>query len=109
MQRTGVLVATTLTVIVIGFPLTILLVLDPSASQASCESGGSPTGPGPAKVPGIPERFLPIFEAASQLFALGGDGWAYLAALNYAESEFGTDNGAGTGVLSGSNYAGAMG
>ena len=109
MQRTGVLVATTLTVIVTGFPLTILLVLDPSASQASCESGGSPTGPGPAKVPGIPERFLPIFEAASQLFALGGDGWAYLAALNYAESEFGTDNGAGTGVLSGSNYAGAAG
>ena len=36
MQRTGVLVATTLTVIVTGFPLTILLVLDPSASQASC-------------------------------------------------------------------------
>ncbi|MGH2869000.1 MAG: hypothetical protein ACRDNK_15760, partial [Solirubrobacteraceae bacterium] len=36
-------------------------------------------------------------------------GWAYLAALNNAESTFGTNNGPGTGVLSGSNSAGAAG
>ena len=60
-------------------------------------------------MPGVPQRFLPIYEGAAQQFGLGSDGWAYLAALNYAESSFGADNGPGTGVLSGSNYAGAAG
>jgi hypothetical protein len=92
--------------LVIGVPLMILLALDP-ASASSC--GGTPSGPGPARVPGVPQRFLPIYEAAAQQYGLGSDGWAYLAALNYAESSFGTDNGPGTGVLSGSNYAGAAG
>ena len=59
--------------------------------------------------PAIPQKFLPIYEGAAQQYGLGSDGWAYLAALNYAESSFGTDNGPGTGVLSGSNYAGAAG
>ena len=75
--------------------------------HAAC--GGTPTGPGPASVPGVPQSFLPIYEGAAQQFGLGNDGWAYLAALNDAESSFGTDNGPGTGVLSGSNYAGAAG
>lgn len=44
MQRTGVLVAATLAVIVIGLPLTILLLLDPVASQASCDANGTPGG-----------------------------------------------------------------
>jgi hypothetical protein len=57
----------------------------------------------------VPQKFLPIYEAAAQQYGLGNDGWAYLAALNYAESSFGTDNGPGTGVLSGRNYAGAAG
>ena len=60
-------------------------------------------------MPGIPQNLLPIFEGASQQFQLGNDGWAYLAALNNAESTFGTNNGPGTGVLSGSNSAGAAG
>ena len=60
-------------------------------------------------MPGVPQQFLPIYEGAAQQFGLGNDGWAYLAALNYAESSFGADNGPGTGVLSGSNYAGAAG
>lgn len=92
-------------VMVLGLPLAILL-LDPSAS-AAC--GGSPTGPGPTSVPGIPTNLLPIFEGAAQQFQLGNDGWAYLAALNNAESTFATHNGPGTGVLSGSNSAGAAG
>ncbi len=91
---------------VIGLPLMILLALDP-ASASSCS--GTPTGPGPSSVPGIPQNLLPIFEGASQQFQLGNDGWAYLAALNNAESTFGTNNGPGTGVLSGSNSAGAAG
>src|SRR6201997_3692186 len=94
-------------VLVLGVPLMILLMLDP-ASASGCGSGTS-TGPGPASVPGIPQNLLPIFEGASQQFQLGNDGWAYLAALNNAESTFGTNNGPGTGVLSGSNSAGAAG
>ena len=93
--------------LVLGVPLMILLMLDP-ASASGCGSG-TPTGPGPASVPGIPQNLLPIFEGASQQYELGNDGWAYLAALNNAESTFGTNNGPGTGVLSGSNSAGAAG
>jgi len=92
--------------LVLALPLSILLLLDP-ASSAAC--GSTPTGPGPSSVPGVPRQFLPIYEAAAQQYGLGNDGWAYLAALNYAESSFATDNGPGTGVLSGSNYAGAAG
>ena len=57
-------------------------------------------------MPGIPQNLLPIFEGAGQQFGLGNDGWAYLAALNNAESTFGTDNGPGTGVLSGATRPG---
>jgi hypothetical protein len=102
----GALTAAIAAALVLGLPLMILLMLDPS-SQAACS--GTPTGPGPASVPGIPTNLLPIFEGAAQQFQLGNDGWAYLAALNNAESTFGTNNGAGTGVLSGSNSAGAAG
>ena len=59
MQRTGALIAASLIVVVLGLPLTIVLVLEPSTSEAACGTSGSPTGPGPANVPGIPERFLP--------------------------------------------------
>ena len=85
---------------------------DPAAARPRPRrrrAAASPTGPGPASVPGIPTNLLPIFEGAAQQFELGNDGWAYLAALNNAESTFGTDNGPGTGVLSGSNSAGAAG
>ena len=102
----GALAAAAGAFLVLGVPLMILLVLDPSA-QAAC--GGAPTGPGPSSVPGIPPNLLPIFEGAAQQFELGNDGWAYLAAFNDAESGFGADNGPGTGVLSGSNSAGAAG
>ena len=93
--------------LVLGVPLMILLMLDP-ASASGCGSA-TPTGPGPASVPGIPQNLLPIVEAAGQQYGLGNDGWAYLAALNNAESTFGTNNGPGTGVLSGANSAGAAG
>ena len=42
MQRTGVLVAATLAVIVIGLPLTILLIFDSASSQAACGASASP-------------------------------------------------------------------
>ena len=106
LRTTGALGAATAAVITLGVPLMILLLLDPS-SQAACS--GTPSGPGPASVPGIPQSLLPIFEGASQQYELGDDGWAYLAALNDAESTFGTNDGPGTGVRSGSNSAGAAG
>jgi hypothetical protein len=106
LRAAAALGALTCAVLVIGLPLMILLALDP-ASASGC--GGTPTGPGPASVAGIPQNLLPIFEGASQQFGLGSDGWAYVAALNNAESTFGTNNGPGTGVLSGSNSAGAAG
>ncbi len=106
LRAAGALGGAFVALLAIGLPLMILLALDP-ASQAAC--GGTPTGPGPSSVPGIPSNLLPIFEGASQQFALGSDGWAYLAALNNAESTFATNNGPGTGVLSGANSAGAAG
>src|ERR1700756_921229 len=87
----------------LALPLGILLLLDPAA-QAQC---GTPTGPGPASVGGVPQNFLPIFEGAAQQYGLGADGWAYLAALNYAESAF--DTSTQPGVHSGANSAGAAG
>ena len=104
LRAAGALTAAIAAVLVIGLPLMILLMLDPS-SQAACS--GTPTGPGPTSVPGIPTNLLPIFEGAAQQFQLGNDGWAYLAALNNAESTFGTSQ--LPGVHSGSNSAGAAG
>jgi hypothetical protein len=74
-------------------------------ANAACTIG-PPAGPGPLAVTGIPPQFLPYFEGAGSYFQLGGDGWAYLAALNYAESRFDSP---GAGVFAGSNPAGAAG
>jgi hypothetical protein len=56
-----------------------------------------------AQITPVPISVIPT----GQQFQLGNGGWAYLAALNNAESTFGTNNGSGTSVLSGSNSAGA--
>ncbi|MGI8558854.1 MAG: hypothetical protein ACR2ND_11205, partial [Solirubrobacteraceae bacterium] len=104
-QVAGALGVVIAALLVLGLPLMILLLLDPNGSKAAC--GGTPAGPGPTSVPGIPSNLLPIFEGAGQQSQLGSDGWAYLAALNYAESTFGTSQ--LPGVHSGSNSAGAAG
>jgi hypothetical protein len=77
-------------------------IADLGAANAAC----TVAGPGPSGVAGIPGQFLPYFEGAGSYFQLGGEGWAYLAALNYAESRFDSP---GAGVFSGSNSAGAAG
>ena len=104
-MRRAVLYATiaVLLAFALGVPLGIVLLLDPAAS-AQC---GTPAGPGPSNVTGVPQNLLSIFEGAAQQYGLGSDGWAYLAALNYAESTFGTSN--LPGVHSGANSAGAAG
>ncbi len=65
--------------------------------------------PGPRERAWDTEQPAADLRGAGQQYGLGNDGWAYLAALNDAESTFGTDDGPGTGVLSGSNSAGAAG
>ena len=109
LRAAGALAAASAMFLVLGLPLGILLLLEPATTAAACPSAGQPTGPGPRTVSGVPSNYLPFYEGAAEYFQLGADGWAYLAALNDAESSFGTDNAPGTGVLSGSNYAGAAG
>ncbi len=97
-----------------GVPLGLLLAMvfvagATTGSQASGCGATAAAGPGPTAVTGVPVQYLPYYEAAAEYFRLGTDGWAYLAALNDAESTYGTNNGPGTGVLSGSNSAGAAG
>jgi hypothetical protein len=82
----GALGAAIAALIALTLPVAILLLLDPASSSAC---GATPSGPGPSTVPGVPQRFLAIYEGAAQQFGLGNDGWAYLAALNFAESSFG--------------------
>jgi hypothetical protein len=103
--RTAVLIACCTLALVIGVPFGILLLLDPSSSEAACSS--STTGAGPTNVAGIPTKDMPYFDGASQQFDLGPDGWAYLAAINSDESTFDTSN--LPGVFSGTNSAGAAG
>src|SRR5438034_3130363 len=104
-MRRGGLYATIAVVLtfVLGVPLGILLLLDPAAS-AQC---GTQAGPGPSSVTGIPQNLLGVFEGAAQQSGLGPNGWAYLAAINYAESTFATST--QPDVASGTNSAGAAG
>ena len=74
-----------------------------SCTAASSGAAGTP-----------PAALTPIYQQAAATYQLGPQdpstgvwqGWAYLAALNNAESTFATNNGPRTGVLSGSNSAG---
>jgi hypothetical protein len=93
----------------VGMILFIALALSiASLGQGSSACSGGSSAPA-GSVSGIPSPFLPYFEGAGAYFQLGPDGWAYLAALNYAESSFGTDTSGGSGVTEGSNFAGAAG
>ena len=77
-------IALALTIVV---PLmAIMLVFAAVSSQAQCGSAG-PAGVGSA--PGVPPNLLVIYDQAAGRFQLGADGWAYLAAINYVETDFG--------------------
>ena len=83
LRAAGALTAATGAFLVLGVPLMILLVLDPS-SQAAC--GGAPTGPGPVERAWNPAEPAADLRGRRPAVQLGNDGWAYLAAFNDAES-----------------------
>ena len=64
------------------------------------------TSPLPLPTGGVPAQLIPIFQGAAATYDLGPEGAAILAAINYAESHFDSDE---HGVRSGANSAGAAG
>ena len=66
--------------------LAVLLVFAAASSQAQC---GGAVGPGSA--PGVPANLMAIYEQAAGSYQLGPSGWAYLAAINEIETNFGHD------------------
>ena len=73
------------------------------ARRATASAGGRPR-PRPAVRPPYRAAFMPYFAGAAQRFALGSDGWAYLAAINSVESSF--DDTSFPGVATGANASG---
>ena len=73
-------------VVVLGMVLALLLVFEPEAASQSC-GGGSSVGPTTAA--GIPQSLMPFYDGAAGKYQLGPDGWAYLAAINNVETDFG--------------------
>ncbi len=63
--------------------LAVLLALGAASSQAQC--GGAV----PGSAPGVPTNLLAIYEQAAGSYQLGPSGWAYLAAINEIETNFG--------------------
>ena len=71
--------------------LAVLLAFAAASSQAQC---GGAVGPGSA--PGVPSNLLAIYEQAAGSYQLGPAGWAYLAAINEIETNFGHNLSAST-------------
>jgi Transglycosylase SLT domain len=67
--------------------LAVLLALSAASSQAQCGDGAV----GPGSAPGVPSNLLAIYEQAAGNYQLGPSGWAYLAAINEIETDFGHD------------------
>jgi len=58
----------------------------------------------PSNVPDVPAEFMSAYVASAERFALGVDGWSYLAAIGKVESDHGRSSAAG--VASGQNSHG---
>ncbi len=57
-----------------------------SGAQSACNTA---TGSGPGvDVADIPASLMVIYEQAAGRYQLGADGWAYLASVNYEETDF---------------------
>jgi len=86
-NKTTVVAAVTLPVaVVLGMVLALLLVFEPEAASQSCGGGASI---GPTTAAGIPQSLMPLYDGAAGKYQLGPDGWAYLAAINNVETDFG--------------------
>ena len=66
--------------------MVVMLVFTAASSQAQCGSG-APMGASSA--PGVPSDLVVIYDQGAARFQLGADGWAYLAAINEVETDFG--------------------
>lgn len=81
--------------LLVGLPLALLLGLVAlvlavallGQSSASCGGGGT-VG---ALSPQVPKKLVPIYEAAAAKYRLGERGPSVLAAINFVETDFGTD------------------
>ena len=69
------------------------------AGAQDCSSQSEPVG-------GVPPQLIPLFQGAAAKYNLGPEGAAILAAINYVESNFDSNE---PGVRSGANSAGAAG
>jgi len=66
--------------------MAVMLVFAAASSQAQC-GAGAPVGVGSA--PGVPSSLVVIYDQAAGRYQLGPTGWAYLAAINEVETDFG--------------------
>ena len=71
-----------LAIMLVALAATVTTITSPANA---CESGA---GPG-VDVADIPASLMPIDEQAAARYQLGSDGWAYLASINYTETDFG--------------------
>jgi hypothetical protein len=69
----------------------LLAALGTTLASTTGQNGGcAPTATGPAgEVADIPASLMPIYAQAAARYQLAPDGWAYLAAVNYQETDFG--------------------
>lgn len=65
-------------------------IIGTSTFGDAASGGGDATGDVTA-VPGVPDKFLPMYQGAASQFGLGDNGWAYLAAIHEVETAFSTN------------------
>lgn len=78
----------------LGIGLLILLMVAAIAGSladlSAQASGCTPVADGPTgDVADIPASLMPIYDQAAARYGLGVGGWAYLASINYQETDFG--------------------
>src|SRR5439155_20887264 len=56
-----------------------------TGAASACDTSAGPGG----DVADIPASLMPIYEQAAARYQLGPQGWAYLASINYTETDFG--------------------
>jgi hypothetical protein len=91
-------IAAVLASVVIGLPLTIVLLL---SGDGTCALAGGAPAPSAAAQNGIPPDYLALYQAAGQQF---GVPWTLLAGIGSVETDHGRS--AAAGVRSGVNFAG---